>query len=194
MKRPIALGALLLAGLVAVPSAARAQFPLSVELHGGLAMPTGDFGDLADTGMSLGVDGVVRVLPQLAVYGGYSLGTFGCSDAIIGTVCDPNDEFESAGFNLGVRASLPLQSTLHPWAGAGAIFHDIERGAAEAGGDTGFEVAAGLEVELSPMIRVGPQVRYRSYTVTEQNLAGAEVQQDIGFYTIEIAGRLTFGG
>lgn len=194
MKRPIVLGALLLAGLVAVPSAARAQLPLSVELHGGLALPTGDFGDVAETGMNLGVDGVVRVLPQISVYGGYSVGTFPCDETNLAVACDPNDEFESAGFSLGFRASLPLQSTLHPWAGAGAIFHDIKRGASEAGGDTGFEVAAGLEVELSHMITVGPQVRYRSYTVTEQNLAGTETERDIGFYTIEIAGRLTFGG
>lgn len=193
MKRPIALGALLLAGLVTVPSPGRAQVSLSLELHGGLGVPTGDFGDVSESGISLGVDVLVDLLPQIAAYGGYSTTSFDCVESPEQS-CGLTDDFDSSGFSLGVRGILPLASNLHPWAGLGLVFHDMQLGVSEASGDTGFEIAVGVELELSHMIRFGPQVRYRSYSVTETLPDGTESSTDIGFYTMEIAGRIMFGG
>lgn len=193
MKRSIVPALLLLVGLGGLPPSGQAQVPFSLELHGGMGLPTGDFDDVSEPGLTLGVDIVVDPLPYLAIYGGYSVANFGCDETSQEIACDLTDEFDSSGFSLGARGRLPLASNMHPWVGLGAIFHDIQRGAAEADGDTGFEIAVGLEMELSYMISLGPQVRYRSYSVTETDLEGTSVTFDIGFYTLEIAGRIHFG-
>lgn len=191
MKRPIVPALLLLLGLGGLPSFAGAQVPLSLELHGGLGVPTGDLEDVSEPGLALGVDIMVEVIEYLGVYGGYTVASFGCDDTSID--CAPTEEFDSSGFSLGIRGSLPVTSSLHPWASLGALFHDIQRGVSEADGDTGFEIGLGLELELSHMISVGPQVRYRSYSVTETLPDESESTTDIGFFTIEVAGRLHLG-
>lgn len=193
MRRPIVPALLLLVGLGGVPSSAGAQVPLSLELHGGLGVPTGDLEDVSEPGPVLGVDIMVDVIEYLGVYGGYTVASFGCDDTSSEIDCAPTEEFDSSGFSLGIRGSLPVTSNLHPWASLGALFHDIQLGISEAEGDTGFEIGLGLELELSHMISVGPQVRYRTYSVTETLPDESESTTDIGFFTVEVAGRLHLG-
>lgn len=193
MKRPIVPALLLLVGLAGFPSPGVAQASLSLELHGGLGVPTGDLGDVSEPGLALGVDIVVDVIEYLAAYGGYTVANFGCDDTSPDIDCAPTEEFDSSGFSLGIRGELPVASNLRPWASLGAVFHDIRLGVSEAEGDTGFEIGLGLELELSHMISVGPQVRYRSYSVTETPPEEPETTTDVGFFTIEVAGRLHFG-
>lgn len=193
MKRPIVPALLLLVGLGGLPSSGGAQAPLSLELHGGLGVPTGDLEDVSEPGLALGVDIMVDVIEYVGLYGGYTVASFGCDDTSPDIDCAPTEEFDSSGFSLGIRGSLPVTSSLHPWASLGALFHDIQLGVSEAEGDTGFEIGLGLELGLSHMISVGPQVRYRSYAVTETLPDGSESTTDIGFFTVEVAGRLHLG-
>lgn len=187
MKRPIVTGVVVLAGLVALAAPARAQLSFSFQVHGGFTMGTGDFGDVAENGVSLGAEAIVGITEYLGVYAGYSADDFPCDDTGSATLqCDPTAEFESSGFSAGARGTLPLESAVRPWASLGVLLHDLELAPFDSDGDTGFEVGLGVEFNVSDVISLGPQVRYRAYTV-------ADTENDVSYFTFEVGGRIRFG-
>lgn len=194
MKRPIVLGFCVLVGLAGWVTPTRTQ--ISVEIRGGLALPTGDFADLAETGTALGAELIFNFSEYVGAYAGYGRGDFDCDEDAEGSPCDPLEEFESSGFVLGVKGRLPLESPIVPWARVGAIFHDIKRGVGEAEGDAGFEVGLGVDIPLGDLFVVAPQARYRSYTVTETIDVGTgptEVTNDVAFFSAELGLQFRFG-
>lgn len=184
----------LAAGIALLASAGNAQaqraLPIAVEVRGGAAFPTGDFGDGLNTGYTFGGNATLGVSPLLGVYAGYSYNSFGVDDA--GDVLGEELRINDRGFDAGVRASVPtLAVSLSPWVRAGLVYHDIEvngdGGDFSSDSELGFEVGAGLEFPLGLLVSVTPGVSYTHYSidggdgsVDGDNLDVNHVRADIG--------------
>jgi len=146
---------------LAVSGTASAQSPLSVEVRGGAAIPTGEFADNAKTNVGYGATVGLRVAPMVSLYGGYSRAEFGLTD----TASDATD----AGFQVGARVGIPgLGTGISPWVKGGVIFHELEietsyLGSTTGDSEPGFEMGAGLSFPLGPQVTVTPGVGFRRY-------------------------------
>lgn len=168
---------------------AQSVLPLAVEVRGGAAFPTGDFGEGLETGYAAGGNVSFSFAPMLAVYGGYSLNGFGIDDE--GTGQADGLEFRDRGFDAGIRASIPtLVLPVSPWVKGGLVYHQLELDGDGEGASTdsslGFEVGGGFEFPLGPTVSVTPGVSYTKYSVDfEDDETGTEfdvshVKADIG--------------
>lgn len=137
------------------------QLPLSVEIRGGLAVPTGDLGDQAENGVGFGATTSYQVTPMIAVYGGYSRYEFDQDEEFVGIPLvgiidddleDDEDKLVDDGFEAGGKFFFGQGMGLAPYAFAGALFHE----------ETGFEAGAGINYALGPTISFTPSARYRS--------------------------------
>lgn len=152
---------------------AEAQGPLSVEVRGGFAFPTGSFADF-EGGLSnaytVGANARFQVTPMLGIYGGYSFTAF--SRDAGGTGVDV------AGPEGGVIASF-AGGSLSPFVKGGVVYqtiddqhgHELER-------NLGFEVGGGVEIPLGRTISFTPAVSYTSIPSNETDVS--HVKADVG--------------
>lgn len=173
----------------AAPAAAQIPFPLSVEGRVGAAFPTGDFGEGLETGVSLGASASVGVTPGFGVYGSYNHTTFNADGGGGGLV--------DRGFSVGATASLGRVSPwITPYIGAGLVMHDLEVDVDDGEDidvgeeDLGFEVGAGLAVQVARNVRLSPSVGYRRYGAELPGLLGAE--GDVEYLTLGAGVNLSF--
>lgn len=154
--------ALAAAALLAGPAAAQIPHftPFGFEGRAGLALPTGDLGDAAKTGYSLGGSVTYHALPIVGFYAGASMAKMGAEDT---------GNYTDSGFELGARVGIPTPLIpIDPWIKGGVAFHRLEL--TDAGVDnfddwgTGFEVGAGLGFGFGPL-SITPGVTYLSYKV-----------------------------
>lgn len=152
MRRLAYAAATLAAMLVAAPAAGQGMLPFMVEGRGGLAFPTGEFGDGLGLGYSLGANAIFNVTPMFGVYGGYTFITFDFDDDLFG---DTDETFDVQGFDAGVLVNLPAAG-LSPYLRGGVVFY--EAGLADR--ELGFQGGAGLNYPLGPVISITPEVSY----------------------------------
>ncbi len=133
--------------------------PVSVEARGGVAIPSGDFADVADAGFGIGASVHVQVAPRVSVYGGYSWTEFDLDG--------PSADGTDRGWELGGRVAFPGVG-YSPWVRAGLLFHDFDVEVAgvdfDGDDDVGFEVGAGAAFPLGPRVSVSPGFAYRRYS------------------------------
>jgi opacity protein-like surface antigen len=170
MKK-IIRGLLSVAAVAALAAPARAQTsPLAVEVRGGLAFPSGDFGESEadvgeiESGITLGANVTFHFTPLLGIYAGYTHNRFGVEGL------DELDVLDQ-GFNAGVRVAIPTAMIpIDPYIKAGLVYNTLSY---EFDGDgsefvdsdnsLGFEVGAGLGIGLGPRLSFTPQVTYTRY-------------------------------
>jgi hypothetical protein len=160
MKKRIvvaALAALALAG----PLAAQSPLPLALQVGTGVVIPTGEFADVAENGAGFNVGTGFQLVPNVAVYGGYSWLRFP-STAFGGDLTD-------SGFTVGLSAVLPQIGTPRalPWAGIGVVLNRLTIEGAPvqpARGDPGLGLGGGVLIPLTPAIRLSPSVGYVRYS------------------------------
>lgn len=163
----VALAAVALAGSAqaqAVPAS-----PFSVEVRGGLAFPTGDLDDVADSGITVGANGTFMFTPMLGLYAGFTYNSFGFSE-------EGEDVFEGSINTYGLDAGLKAMFTtptlpVSPFLKGGLVYHkaqiEIEgvdlgdEGESESG--LGFEVGGGVMIPLGPRLSFTPGVSYTSF-------------------------------
>ncbi|HEY0037591.1 MAG TPA: outer membrane beta-barrel protein [Longimicrobium sp.] len=185
------------AGLLAIAAAtsagaAEAQSipttPFSLEVRGGLAVPTGDFEDAVENGYSLGANGTYMFTPQLGVYAGVTFNSFGITDeveafGIEGSVRD-------YGLDAGVKAVFATPTLpVSPFIRGGLVYHKadlriegdfldefgIEDDDLESDYGLGFELGGGIMIPLGPRLSFTPAVIYTSYEPgTDDETEGAE--------------------
>lgn len=166
MKRtllPLASAALI---VCALPTQAKAQDPWTLEFRGGAAFPTGDAGDDLDTGIGLEGTLAYRLLPHLAVYGGWDWHRFTPADE------GASGDLEETGYAFGLRWEHPLSGEsgngLSYRVHAGGTYNHLELEdeagdvVADSGHGLGWEAGAGLTFPLAGGWRLTPGVRYRS--------------------------------
>jgi len=172
MKK-ITTGLLALAA-VALAASAQAQAipvsPFSVEVRGGLAFPTGDLEDVAESGITVGANGTYMFTPQLGLYAGFTYNAFGLVDEAEELGIDGS--INTYGFDAGVKAMFPSPTLpVTPFLKGGLVYHKVELDIddLELGDDDdsdfglGFEVGGGVMVPLGPRLSFTPAVSYTSF-------------------------------
>lgn len=174
-KTTLGLLSLVAGAAFAVPAHAQIPnfTPFSLEVRGGFAIPTGDFGESDDegsieTGWSVGANATYHFMPLLGVYAGYTHTRFGV-DGIEGL--DVVDQ----GVSAGVRVAVPTPLIpIDPYLKAGLVYNSLSFDFdEEPGGEfddvidsdnsLGFEVGAGVGIGLGPKLSFTPQVTYTRY-------------------------------
>ncbi len=162
MKR-IVYGPLLAYAVMMASSGAAAQLPIPFAVEGriGVASPTGNLGEQANTGFGSGATVSVQLIPNYGLYGGYSRTEFDLDVA-------DNARAVDSGFAVGLTAAYPLFGAgIMPWFGSGLLLHDLAvQGATTVSGSSqiGFEVGGGITVPVAPRVRLTPGIGFRRYT------------------------------
>lgn len=151
---------------VAGTASAQSAIPLSVEIRGDAAIPTGDFADGIENGIGFTGSAALQLVPGFGVYGSYSRTNFSIDGA--------DDDVLDQGYAAGLTASLGNGGgRATPYINAGLLFHELEVEDTEVGdAKMGFEVGAGIAIPLGQRIRVTPAVGYRQYNVEGLSLGG----------------------
>ena len=173
MKK-ITAGFLSLVAAATFAAPAHAQLPnvtpFSFEVRGGLAFPTGDFGETdedvgsIENGITYGANATFHFMPMLGIYAGYTRSQFGV---------EALDELEviDQGFSGGLRVAVPTPLIpIDPYVKVGAVYNQLSfdfDGSGEEFTDSdrslGFEVGAGIGIGLGPKLSFTPQVTYTRY-------------------------------
>ncbi len=177
------------AALLAAAGGAQAQMgpttPFALELRGGLAFPTGDFGDGLENGWTAGLNGSFNFTPILGVYAGYTFNSFGVDEDEAGIEdVSVNDK----GFDAGLRASFAGMGGFTPFLKGGLVFHEIEFDvdgeSVSTDSHLGFEIGGGVEIPLGPRMSFTPGVSFTSYSLDddelEEELDVTHIKVDVG--------------
>ena len=172
MKK-IATGLVALAA-VALAGSAQAQAipvsPFSVEVRGGLAFPTGDLDDFADSGITVGANGTYMFTPMLGLYAGFTYNAFGLPEEA--DELDIDGSVNTYGLDAGLKAMFATPTLpVTPFLKGGLVYHkieveieDVDLGEElESDSGLGFEVGGGVMVPLGPRLSFTPAVSYTSF-------------------------------
>lgn len=177
-----------LAALAAVAGVSQAEAqtlpttPFSIEVRGGAAIPTGDLGDGAKTGYTLGANAQFALNPMFGLYAGYAYNSFGVDE-------DGADDFDvvDQGFRGGVMVNVPAATLpVAPFVFGGLVYNELEfqvqNASVTSDAQVGFEVGGGVAIPLGPRVSFTPAVSYTRWSLDED---GAEldvtaVKVDVG--------------
>lgn len=172
MKK-ITTGLLALA-TVALAGNAQAQAipvsPFSVEVRGGLAFPTGDLEDVAESGITVGANGTFMFTPMLGLYAGFTYNAFGLPEEADELGVDGS--INTYGLDAGLKAMFATPTLpVSPFVKGGLVYHKLELDIEDVDlgeeDDTdfglGFEVGGGVMVPLGPRLSFTPGVSYTSF-------------------------------
>ncbi len=157
-----AIGALLGASLLWVPSDAEAQAPgrISVEGRPGITLPTGDLSNLGGgSGFSLGADVMLSLNRTVTGYFGVSHDQFSCAAS---EPCE--GELNSGGFQAGLKALFRRDGAALPWARAGLLGHSLDTGDGSSDLGLGVELGAGFDLDVTPHFALVPAVGFRTFS------------------------------
>ena len=181
MKKLATAAAALAAAVLAGPAAAQIPHftPFAFEARAGLALPTGDLGDVAKNGFVVGGSVTYHALPLVGIYAGASVAQMGAEGG--------GADFRDTGIELGARLGIPTPLIpIDPWIKGGAAFRRLELDISSTGDSfdewgLGFEVGAGLGFGFGP-ISITPGVSYVSYQVDDEGTdrSVSFVKADIG--------------
>ena len=172
--------------LLVGPGDAGAQSRWSVEAIGGAAFATQKFsGAELGTGLGLEVNARYRVLPHLAVYGGWDWHHFPSDQPLAGGDMDVED----TGYAFGLRFEHPLSSRTAYWVRLGGTANHIEL--EDAGGDIlidsghgmGWEAGGGVTVPIGYRLTLTPGVRYRALS-RDLAIGGVTAPVDLRYVTV----------
>jgi opacity protein-like surface antigen len=162
--------ALLLSAGLATGAHAQSPLPITLEVRGGAAIPTGDFNDGINTGWGIGANVRYALTPVVGVYGGFDHFTFNADDD-----GDPSVDVgvDDNAIRAGLRANVPLvgMTGISPWVEGGLVFARTSINASDGSSSisinsdwgVGFEAGAGLTFAVAPRISINPGVRYRTH-------------------------------
>lgn len=174
IRRAIAASTAVLFMALALPQTANAQ---SVFVLAGLSSPTGDYGDIADTGW-LGAVGVTFPVGEAGLWAGAE-GMYGQNGF---TNSDENAKLFSAMAILGY--DIPTESTVSPYVFGGAGLMSLSNGDSESG--FGWQLGAGVGFETGGNISPFVEARYQSASIGDEptdltvSIFGVEAGVSIG--------------
>lgn len=175
-------GMLAVAAAAVLAAPARAQLPhrtpFAVEARAGIAIPTGDFNDVANTGYTLNGNVTAYVIPAVGIYGGYHYTRFGH---------DGGGHYDETGPELGVRVDIPTPGIpLDPYVRAGFVWNRLELTGAGADdfsdSSTGIQLNAGIALTLG-RVSLTPGFTFVSYGYDDATLddhTASYIRADIG--------------
>lgn len=187
----------LTAVLVIVALPLQAQERWSLEFTGGPAVPLGDLGDVdLNAGLAFGASVSAKVLPHLAVYGGWDWVHLSSDE----DGADGELDVEETGYVLGLRFEHPLRGEdgfpKLRLQGGGTYKHieiEDEEGDLFADSDhgLGWEAGAGLVMSLGERWTLTPGVRFRSLS-RELDFGMGERSSDLRYLAFELGAGWVF--
>lgn len=192
MNKTLRAVALALVAVFGVATGAQAQLAFSAEVRGDFSFPTDDLDDTYEWGAGFTGDLYLDFHETFSAYGGYNWTQFGCDDG--STLC--TEDASTSGFELGLKAKLPVAQQFGPWVRGGVIFHELDLGEGiDADRETGFQVGLGLDIPLGMVVSVTPALHYSSYGLGEVNFGGTteDADADITWWSAGVGLRFTFG-
>jgi hypothetical protein len=162
MQRWLRSGILL--SVVVLAATARAQAPVSIGVAGGVSLPSGDFGDAANTGWhALGTIGVSTLMQPLGLRLDVAYNRF--ADKAPALAGQDREHFAVTSGTLNVTYRLPMtNSPFSPYliAGLGA-YHGSCSGSLGCEGSTHFGWNGGLGINVAALgLRPFLEARYHS--------------------------------
>jgi opacity protein-like surface antigen len=185
---------------VALAGSAQAQAipvsPFSVEVRGGLAFPTGDLDDIADSGISVGANGTFMFTPMLGLYAGFTYNAFGLPEEA--DDLDIDGSVNTYGLDAGVKAMFATPTLpVTPFLKGGLVYHkisadieDVELGEElESDSGLGFEVGGGVMVPLGPRLSFTPGVSYTSF---KPKFDGEDGDENVTSFRVDVGLNIRF--
>jgi hypothetical protein len=140
---------------------ASAQLGVSLEGRMAAVVPTGDLSDMgAEIGLGLGLEFMVSLRNDLTAYLSLSRHEFGCPD----DDCVFNGDVRSTGFGTGIKYIFPSPRTALLWGRAGIISHELSTTNASGPRDFGFELGAGVDIDVARRLAIVPHVSFVNHT------------------------------
>lgn len=182
--------------LLAVSAAsAQAQRPFALELRGGAAFPTEDFGPATlKTGGGFGGTLNYLIVPHTGFYVGWDWHRMVTDRALAGNDYD----VESTGYAFGLQFRHPIAEPFGIWLRGGGLYThiELENNAGDivddSGHELGWEIGGGATLALSDRWILTPGVRYRSFSA-DVTPGQQPIAVDLSFVTAEIGLAWTFG-
>ncbi len=152
--------------IVLISQTLLAQEKWSVEIRPGLKLATKDI-DNADLKVGFGFEATIgyNFMEHTAAYVGWGYNRFRAVNSFAGEDAD----FEETGYTFGLRFIHPLgDSSLSLLARAGGIYNhiEIENDSGDiiddSGHGLGWEICAGLDIDMGKNWSLRPQIGYRS--------------------------------
>lgn len=166
------VAALLLA--FAFPLTANAQ---SIYLLAGLSAPTGDYGDIADTGW-LGAGGVTFPIGEAGVWAGAEA-LYG-NNSFSSDIVDENYKVFSAMGILGY--DIPTESSISPYLWGGAGLMTLSNGDSESG--FGWQAGAGVSFAGESNVTPFVEGRFQSASIdVGDGVSGSDIT--VSFFGVE---------
>jgi opacity protein-like surface antigen len=201
--------------LLALPAGAQTS-PLSVEVRGRAAFPTGDFGEEdadgagVETGWGASVAGIYRATPLLSVYAGYSWTLFATDlgsleeELEAAGIDDAEVDISDAGFDAGVRATFPALAG-GAFVRGGLVYHragvelseELEDALSgildpddlDSDWSLGWQLGAGVLVPLGPRLSASFGAAYTAYEPRDDDDGGETeitAEDDLTYASIEV--------
>lgn len=193
MNKTLRAVALALVAVFGMATGAQAQLAFSAEVRGDFSFPTDDLDDTYEWGAGFTGDLYLDFHETFSAYAGYNWTQFGCDDG--STLC--TEDASTNGFELGLKAKLPVAQQFGPWVRAGVLFHELDDGeGSDFDRETGFQIGLGLDIPLGMVVSVTPALHYNSYGVDDATLAGrlgCDEDCDITWWGAGVGLRFTFG-
>lgn len=192
------------AGMIAVaslgaatrPAVAQGVVPFGVVGRVGAGFPTGDFGEDLSAGVGFEADVILRVLPHLNIYGGWSRSSFERQ------VASEGSDVIDSGPRVGAQVTVPVGTVTRfvPFVSAGILFSRARlegtggrssRESATLDQNVGYDVGAGLSVPIAPGLSVVPAVRYRAHDVVfgDAGVLGVGAN-DVSYFSADVGLKL----
>jgi hypothetical protein len=144
----------------------QAQDRWGFEFRPSIDLATQDLGN-ADLERGVGFEGSFsfRFMPHLAAYAGWSWNNFGVDQSFAGS----DASFEETGYTFGLQFIHPIgQSDISYLLRSGATYNHIEIEnndgdiIIDSGHGLGWQIEAGLSIQLSGKFSLLPSIRYRA--------------------------------
>lgn len=192
MNKTLRAVALALAAVFGVATGAQAQLAFSAEVRGDFSFPTDDLDDAYEWGTSFTGDLYLDFHETFSAYAGYNWTQFPADEeqALV------SEDASTKGFELGLKAKLPVAQQFGPWLRGGVILHKLDPGGdLDLDRETGFQVGLGLDIPLGMVLSVTPALHYSSYGVPAVDLGGTleDEDADITWWSAGVGLRFTFG-
>lgn len=174
-------------GLVILPLFAFGQRRFAVELRGLGDVATQELAN-ADLRTGIGLEALLdyHLTDPLGVYAGWGWNHFTAGTSFAGDKSD----FEETGYMFGLKLIYPLrESDIHPFVRLGGIYNHIEiensRGEliADSGHGFGWQIAAGVDIDLVQSIQLRPVLKYQALD-REVNINENITQTDLRYLSI----------
>lgn len=192
MNNALRTVALALVAVFGVATGAQAQLAFSAEVRGDFSFPTDDLDDTYEWGAGFTGDLYLDFHETFSAYAGYNWTQFPADDE----QATPPEDASTSGFELGLKAKLPVAQQFGPWVRGGIIFHELDLGEGiEADRETGFQIGLGLDIPLGMVVSVTPALHYSSYGLENVEIDGTQTDADadITWWSAGVGLRFTFG-